>query len=73
MVTKQLFDSLALKLEEFKLDQSKFKEEVSKLASVDALSLINNKIKLLNTKQLEDPILSKRNLNVCASCHQTID
>jgi len=73
LMTKQLFENLEQKLEEFKIDQFKFKEEVTKLASVDALSLINNQIKQLNSKQLEDPILSKRNLNVCASCHQIPD
>ena len=45
----------------------KFKEEVNKLASSDALSLITTQIKQLNSKILDDPILSKKNLNLFAS------
>lgn len=44
---------------------------MTKLVSSDALSLIKTQIKQLTNKFSDEPILSRRNLNVCASCHQT--
>lgn len=72
ILSKQ-YHHVECKFDEFNKDQLKFKEEVTKLASSDALSLITTQIKQLNSKIVDDPILSKRNLNLCASCNTNQD
>jgi hypothetical protein len=67
-----LFENISEKFEEFRLDQQKFRDEMTKTASTDMVNYIKTQIQQIKERLPEQPMFSRKGLSVCASCHQVV-
>jgi len=67
-----LFENISEKFEEFRLDQHKLRDEMTKTSSTDMVNYIKTQIQQIKERLPEQPMFSRKGLSVCASCHQVV-